>query len=87
MKKKVKGPKKFAYVFASVILGILVSLVAHSLIEIAYINWLLSHGLVAEFFGRCTLPWLLQVSLMVFGSVSGLHLGLNWWKSISTKKS
>ncbi len=87
MQKKVKESQKWVYVSASVLCGILVSFVAHSIIEIAYINWLLAYGVASDFIGRCTLPILLQVSIAAFGVFAGLHLGLNRWMSLKSKKS
>ncbi len=87
MQKKVNESQKWVYVSAAVLCGVLVSFVAHSVLEIAYINWLLVYGVAPVFSGRCTLPPLLSFSIASFGILAGLHLGLNWWQSLVSKKS
>lgn len=79
--------KKIIYLCASVVLGLSLSLIAHSLIEIIYINKALSQGKIVLFYGGCALPPLFQASLWIAGLVLGLFLGLFWWQKVYCHKS
>lgn len=74
--------KKLVYLIASTILGLLLSLIAHALIEMNYINLVLSQGRLVKFYGGCALPPTLQVSLWIIGGVSGFLLGRFWWRKV-----
>jgi len=79
--------KKVIYLMASVILGILLSFIAHALIEIGYLRWVLNHGQVAPFYGGCALaPWL-QVVLLGIGIIGGFFLGRFWWRKIYIERA
>ena len=74
--------KKVIYLITFTILGLLLSLIAHAVIEINYINWSLSHAQIVVFYGNCALHPAFQISLWIFGGVSGFLLGLFWWQKI-----
>jgi hypothetical protein len=74
--------KKIVYVTASTILGLLLSLIAHAVIEINYIKWLLGNSKEIVFYGSCTLTPILQASIWLIGLVFGFLLGLFWWQKI-----
>lgn len=78
--------KKFLYLLASMILGLLFSILAHALIEINYIAWSLKHDYVVKFYGSCALPPLLQIMLVVDGVAGGLWLGQLWWEKVYVQK-
>lgn len=78
--------KKVIYLGVSTILGLSLSLIAHSFIEIIYINKALSQGKMILFYGGCALPPLLQASLWIAGLVLGLSLGLFWWQKVYGRK-
>lgn len=74
--------KKISYLSLAVILGMFLSLVVHSLLEMAYINYYLSASKKIVFYGSCALaPWL-QIALWLFGIVGGLYLGSFWWRKL-----
>lgn len=78
--------KKIVYLIASTILGLLLSLIAHSVIEVYRIKWLLSNSKEIIFYGGCTLTPTLQASLWVIGLVLGFFLGLFWWQKIYVER-
>lgn len=83
--KTVGEPTKLKYVTylaAAVVLGLLLSLLAHAAIEISYLKWLASQGRVAVFYRGCALPPILTAALWLAGAVGGLLLGRAWWRYI-----
>jgi len=74
--------KKAVYLLASIILGLLLSLIAHALIEMSYLYWTLSQNRVVNFYGGCALPYWLQAALWVLGGVGGFFLGRFWWRKV-----
>lgn len=74
--------KKTVYLTASIILGLLLSLNLHILIEVNYLNWLLGHGQPATFYYNCALSPILRISLLLLGSIGGYFLGNFWWRKI-----
>lgn len=74
--------KRIFYLLASVILGLLLSVLAHALIEINYIAWALKHNYLVRFYGHCALSPLLQIMLIVDGATGGFWLGQIWWKRV-----
>ncbi len=74
--------KKVIYLIASIILGLLLSFIAHALIEIGYLRWVLNQGQLAPFYGGCALaPWF-QAALWASGIIGGFILGRFWWRKI-----
>ncbi len=71
--------KKAVYLSAATILGILLSFIAHAIIEINYLNWAQSRGRAVAFYGGCALPPWLQAALLAIGAIGGLFLGRFWW--------
>jgi hypothetical protein len=74
--------KKVIYLLASTTLGILLSIIAHSLIEINYLNWALEKGNTVVFNSGCALPLWLQTSLWVAGTLGGFFMGTYWWRKL-----
>jgi len=74
--------KKTVYLLATIILGLLLSLLAHAFIEISYLNWVQSKGQIVQFYGSCALPPLLQTSVWILGAVGGFFLGRFWWRKV-----
>lgn len=74
--------KQAVYLIASVILGLLLSLLAHAIIEINYLNWAEAQGRVVSFYNGCALPPLFQAGLWLVGGLGGFFLGRFWWRKI-----
>ena len=78
--------KKILYLLAWAILGLLLSILAHALIEINYIAWSLKHGYIVQFYGNCALPVIIQIMLVVDGVAGGVWLGEFWWEKVYVKR-
>ncbi len=78
--------KKSVYLFASTILGVLLSFIAHALIEINYLRWAEKHNYAVTFYGGCALPWALQIGLLLAGIVGGFLLGRWWWQKVYVER-
>jgi hypothetical protein len=74
--------KKTVYLLAATILGVLLSLMAHAIIEINYLSWAERHGVIISFYGACALPPIAQSALWALGAVGGFCLGRFWWRII-----
>ncbi|MFA6306484.1 MAG: hypothetical protein WCV70_02230 [Patescibacteria group bacterium] len=74
--------KKAIYLFAATILGVLLSFIAHAVIEINYLNSVLSQGRTVRFYGNCALPPALSILLLILGAVGGFLLGRVWWRLV-----
>lgn len=77
---------KAIYILLTVILGIILSFIAHAVIEMVYLWWAKSAGVEicwTKIFGSsCALPWWLIISLPILGIILGLFLGFWWWGKI-----
>ncbi len=78
--------KKAVYLLASIILGLLLSVILHALIEVNYIIWAIKHNYIMSFYGGCTLPPILQATILLAGLVGGYLLGLFWWDKVYVKR-
>jgi len=74
--------KKVVYLFATTVLGILLSLITHALIEINYLRWAENNVLTINFYYGCAFPLALQISLLIIGAVGGFFLGRFWWRKV-----
>lgn len=74
--------KKAVYLFGATILGVILSFIAHAFIEMGYLVWAESRGLIVSFYNGCAFLPALQISLLVFGIVSGFFLGRFWWRKL-----
>ncbi|MFH1401735.1 MAG: hypothetical protein ABIG40_02120 [Parcubacteria group bacterium] len=78
--------KRVVSLSASTILGVLLSFIAHGLIEINYLQKAESQGQIVPFYGGCTLkPWL-QIALFLIGAIGGFLLGLFWWQKVYVER-
>lgn len=78
--------KKVVYLIAATVLGGLLSVIAHGLVEIGYLNWAAGRGAVVEFYGGGALwPWL-QFAIMAAGVAGGFLLGQMWWRIIYVER-
>lgn len=83
--------KHVVYLISATILGVLLSFMAHVLIEINYINYALTHNIVVINQGvlghaYCALPAWLQIGLLLVGIIGGYFLGVWWWNMIYVKQ-
>lgn len=74
--------KKIIYLIASTILGILLSFIAHIIIEINYLKWASNHNLIVSFYNGCALSPAFQIGLFLVGVIGGFFLGRFWWRKI-----
>jgi len=79
--------KRKVYLSVSTILGVLLSFIAHGIIEINYLRQAESQGKIVPFYGSCTLKPELQIALLAFGAVGGFFLGRFWWRKIYIERS
>lgn len=79
--------KKVVYLSGFIILGLLLSFIAHALIEINYLQWMLNQGRVAPFYGGCALPPVLQTALWMLGAIGGFFLGRFCWQKVYIERS
>jgi hypothetical protein len=81
--------KKMLYILLFTVLGVILSIIVHALIEYAYIsvteaskiNWQSSFRN-----GSCALPHWLQWGLLSIGALSGLMMGFLGWKIVYIQK-
>lgn len=78
--------KNFFYLMASMVLGLLLSLNLHVLIEVNYLKYLAAQGKSAVFYGGCALPPVIQSSLLLLGVLGGFFLGRFWWRIIYVER-
>lgn len=74
--------KRVIYLFASTILGILLSFIIHALLEINYLHWVGRQNLIIASSGGCFLPTALRIGLFIFGAIGGFFLGRYWWRKV-----
>ena len=83
---KVKGKatrlKHGVYLVSATFLGLVLSFIAHALIEMGYLRWADSQGLIVPFYGGCALTSSLQIGLWVVGAVGGLLFGRWGWRNV-----
>jgi len=81
--------KKIIYILLTILLGLILSLILHGIIEINYINFLLKEDILPQsstLIPQCYLPSLLQIFLLLLGLIGGYFLGHFWWKKIYENK-
>ena len=75
--------KKATYIVLAMILGVILSFLAHAIIEIFYINNSLNKGILpksSSLSPKCYLPSELQIFLLLAGLFGGYYLGQKWYK-------
>jgi hypothetical protein len=78
--------KKKFYVFLAVILGILLSIFVHSMLEMYYLKWAFQNNIRVTWVGGCALPIYLNIGLLLVGAVGGYFLGQTWWRIVYIEK-
>ncbi len=81
--------KRVIYLCSTVVLGILLSILAHVGIESLYLNWAQDKGIGIVWhsaFGltsaACALHPIIQWGLVALGAVGGYMLGRFWWRMV-----
>jgi hypothetical protein len=72
--------KKYAYLLASITLGLLLSLIFQAFIEMAYLGRMAEDGQSVDFYNGCALTLWLQASIWLVGAIGGFLLGRFWWR-------
>lgn len=83
--------KKTIYVILTVFLGLLLSFIAHALLEILLIKiaFLQGRTVIGSTFwgvGWCALPAWAGISFPFLGIVGGYFLGQSWWRIVYVEK-
>ena len=83
--------KKYVYIFAWLVLAMMLSFIAHAVIEIGYIKYALGAGLtITDYtvfgYAYCALPAWLQIGLLLAGISGGYFAGVYFWRIIYVEK-
>lgn len=83
--------KRPLYLALTTLLGVMVSYVLHALIEVGYLSaaetrgwdvrWTMHLGL-----GLCSLPVVVQYTLLVAGLLGGFLIGRVWWRWVYVER-
>jgi hypothetical protein len=82
--------KKTIYIALVMVLGLILSFLIHAIIEIFYINYSLSRGIILKpsvLTSKCYLPSILQIFLIFAGLLGGYIFGQKWWNKIYRKNN
>lgn len=87
MKKQQSLIKKGFYIFLTIILGFLLTVIFHVVLEVIFYNYLLAEKLpvityYTPIYGHSLLPFAVQLTLFNFGVISGCLLGFFWWRMV-----
>ena len=74
--------KHIVYLIATTVLGVLLSLIAHAVIESVYLQWAEGAGVTVTWYRGCALHPVIQVGLLAVGTVGGFFLGRFWWRMV-----
>jgi uncharacterized membrane protein len=79
--------KRVVYLVASTVLGILLSVIAHVVVEKFYLDWAIRNGKAIVWYsvfdaGQCALHPAIQIGLLVVGALAGLLIGRLWWRLV-----
>ena len=78
--------KHATYLIVATFLGLVLSFIVHALIEMGYLRWADSQGLLVPFYGGCALTPELQIGLWVAGAIGGFLLGRLGWQKVYIEK-
>ena len=83
--------KKITYIIAWIILGLVLSFLAHTGLEIIYIKYAIKNNIVIDSqtvlgHGYCALPAYLQLGLVILGIILGYLAGIYFWRIIYVEK-
>ncbi|MFH0805205.1 MAG: hypothetical protein V1916_03340 [Patescibacteria group bacterium] len=78
--------KHVVYLVATTVLGILISLIAHAVLETIVLNWAQDVGRGITWYGGCALHPAVQIGLLVAGALGGFFLGRFWWRWVYVER-
>jgi len=83
--------KRIAYIILWIVLGLELSFVAHAIIEMGYVSYSISRGIILDNhtflgYGYCFLPTWLQSLLLILGIGGGYFAGQYFWRAIYIEK-
>jgi hypothetical protein len=76
--------KRIIYLIASVILGLLLSIITHALIEIQYLKQVDPASVV--WINGCALPSWLKIALPIIFAVGFFFIGRIWWHLVYVER-
>lgn len=76
--KEPKISKSTTYLFSSIILGLLIGLNLHVLVEINLLRWASGQSKAVLFYGYCYLPLVFQAIIYITGVIGGYYFGRFW---------
>jgi len=79
--------KKTIYIILTAFLGLILSFIAHAVMEMIYLAWARNNNVTVSWtvvIGEacCALPLWLIYLLPILGIIFGIVLGLLWWQKI-----
>lgn len=74
--------KHVIYLIAATLMGIILALGAHAIIEQLYLNWSIINDQPIHWYGDCSLHPTIQIGLIVLGAVGGFFIGRMWWHMV-----
>ena len=86
MAKKDNNRKRLLYLSLTVLLGLLLSFIAHAAIEVAFLRYAATNYIEITWVNGCTLPVWLKIALPILGIIGGYFLGVHWWRIIYIEK-
>ncbi|KKR02327.1 MAG: hypothetical protein UT29_C0004G0020 [Candidatus Yanofskybacteria bacterium GW2011_GWA1_39_13] len=78
--------KHVAYLITATFFGLILSFIIHALIEMGYLRWADSQGLLVPFYGGCALTPTIQIGIWVVGAVGGFLLGRFGWRKVYVER-
>ncbi|MFA6105371.1 MAG: hypothetical protein WC725_02100 [Patescibacteria group bacterium] len=83
--------KKYFYIFSWVVLGLMLSFLAHAIIEIKMIEYALRKNIILYNYtafgsGYCVLPTVVQFTLIATGVIGGFLAGRYFWRVIYVER-
>ena len=79
--------KKAVYLLAAMILGVLLSLIVQTLIEITYLSSVLNQSQTVYFDGSYALSPTIQAGFFILGAVVGFFFGSFCWRKVYVERS
>jgi len=78
--------KHVTYLCVTMVLGILLSILAHVGLEAIYLAWAERTGRVVHWYAGCAMHPVFQIALPILGAVGGYFLGRFWWRWVYVER-